>query len=65
MSNCSYVLISNISKPAMSRTPINVDLEDGRSSARLMRSTSAPNDFSYKDLLKDASSSRDCCPVLA
>ncbi len=54
---CSKLLTSKISKPAISRTPIKLLLLVGRSRALLMRSTSQPNAFSYKNLLSAAISS--------
>ena len=65
MHSCSKLFTWKISKPAISRTPMNVALLEGRSSALLMRSTMAPKDFSYRVLPKDASSSSACCLVRA
>ena len=49
----------------MSSTPINVDLDEGRSRALLIRSTSAPKLFSYSVLQSAISSSNACCFVRA
>ena len=49
----------------MSSTPMNVDLEEGRSRALLIRSTSAPKLFSYSVLQSAINSSNACCFVRA
>lgn len=65
MQSCSKPLVSKISKPAISSTPMNVFLPAGFASVpsprlRLIRSTSCPKFFSYRVLLNAASSSTTC-----
>ena len=65
MQSCSKPLVSKISNPAISSTPINVFFPAGFASVpsprlRLIRSTSWPKFFSYSVLLNAASSSTTC-----
>ena len=65
MHNCSKLFVSNISKPAISKTPIKVLRALGRSKATFNLSTNAPNILSYNDLASASILNKTCSTVLA